>query len=290
MKEYFKSLLDRTYTFLVHHPYNKLLISQQAMEYMKHREEMKLKTPNNIALKGQKVYSQNDEDGIIQEIFKRIPNKRSFLEIGIQDGTECNTLALLLSGWKGAWIEGSDVHCQMIEKNLGGSSFPGRLKIINSFIDAENIAALVRDALTFLQEKELDFFSLDIDGNDYYITERLLQEKIRPKVFCVEYNGKFPPPLSVMIKYNPAQVWDRSEYQGASLQAFDTLFRQYGYTLLCCNLTGINAFFVENSYLPSFETYPIEDLFQPCRYHLSPIMLGAKPSLRFLKDQLQSQE
>jgi hypothetical protein len=288
MKEFFKSVLDRTYTYLVHHPYNKALISQQAMEYQKLREIMSATMPDNIALYGKKVYSQNDEDGIIQEIFNRISNSKSFVEIGIQDGTECNTLALLLKGWRGVWIEGSDVHCKKIANDLGSGSFPGKLNVVNSFITAENITALMRDAMKFLKVDQLDFFSLDIDGNDYYIAEKLFIDNVRPKVFCVEYNGKFPPPIKVKIKYNPNQVWDRSEYQGASLQQFADMFQSNNYSLLCCNLTGINAFFVDNAYLNQFKTYRIEDVFQPCRYHLSPMMLGSKSTLRFLKDILNA--
>ena len=49
---------------------------------------------------GLKVYSQADEDGIIQEIFKRLGVlKKTFIEIGVGDGTENNTLYLLLQGW-----------------------------------------------------------------------------------------------------------------------------------------------------------------------------------------------
>lgn len=44
-----------------------------------------------------KVYSQNDEDGIIAEIFRRIgvSDRRCFIELGVGDGLENNTLALL---------------------------------------------------------------------------------------------------------------------------------------------------------------------------------------------------
>src|SRR5262245_49199772 len=55
---------------------------------------------------GYKVYSQNDEDGIIQEIFNRIgTTNRRFVEFGIGDGLENNTFALMFSGWRGLWIE-----------------------------------------------------------------------------------------------------------------------------------------------------------------------------------------
>ena len=56
----------------------------------------------NLINFGFKVYSQADEDGILEEIFKRIGvSQRKFIEFGIQDGKECNTTYLLKSGWSG---------------------------------------------------------------------------------------------------------------------------------------------------------------------------------------------
>ena len=57
---------------------------------------------------GYRVYSQSDEDGILHEIFRRIGDgKRTFLELGVGNGLENNTLFLLIQGWSGIWIEGS---------------------------------------------------------------------------------------------------------------------------------------------------------------------------------------
>src|SRR5437868_2912005 len=62
--------------------------------------------PRRLLRYGFKTYSQNDEDGIIQEIFRRIgAGNRSFVEFGVQNGLECNTVKLLVEGWRGLWIE-----------------------------------------------------------------------------------------------------------------------------------------------------------------------------------------
>ena len=54
---------------------------------------------------GYRVYSQADEDGILHEIFRRIgEGKRTFLELGVGNGLENNTLFLLVQGWSGIWI------------------------------------------------------------------------------------------------------------------------------------------------------------------------------------------
>ena len=42
--------------------------------------------------KGWRVYSQNDEDGVIQEIFNHIgTTNKVYVEFGASDGKECNT-------------------------------------------------------------------------------------------------------------------------------------------------------------------------------------------------------
>ena len=46
-----------------------------------------------------KITSQNNEDGIIDYIFKRIPNNKYFVEIGF-GYYECNSLNLIKNGWR----------------------------------------------------------------------------------------------------------------------------------------------------------------------------------------------
>ena len=96
---------------------------QQEAEYIRLKQEMRLTYHDNLALSGQKIYSQTDEDGIIEEIFKRIPNNKTFLEIGIQTGIECNSLFLLLKGWTGTWIEGSEQYCNYYFQRIKWKQF-----------------------------------------------------------------------------------------------------------------------------------------------------------------------
>ena len=57
--------------------------------------------PKRLLRHGFKIYSQNDEDGIIQEIFRRIgAGSRTFVEFGVATGFECNTVKLLIEGWQ----------------------------------------------------------------------------------------------------------------------------------------------------------------------------------------------
>lgn len=287
MKSFIKKHKDKLYYLLGTSEIIKTQTIEKEREYNRLKNEMATKMPENLGLFGNKKYSQTDEDGIIEEIFKRIPNNKTFLEIGVQTGIECNTHYLLLKGWRGIWVEGSKEYCLEIEKELNGRSFPNRFSVLNSFIDRENIVDIFKQSHNFLSVKELDFFSLDIDGNDFYIMEELLNNSFKPKVVCVEYNGKFNPPMKMKIKYNKSHVWDSTDYMGCALQDYVDLFLLHDYSLVCCNIPGFNAFFVRNEYASLFTLYSTEDTYQPFRFYLSPINIGNSPSLKFLRDNLE---
>ena len=51
-----------------------------------------------------KITSQNNEDGIIDYIFSKIPNNKYFIEIGF-GYYEFNTLNLIKKGWEGKLID-----------------------------------------------------------------------------------------------------------------------------------------------------------------------------------------
>lgn len=258
----------------------------QAAEHERLKAQIRTDTPGNVAADGYKVYSQTDEDGIIDAIFRRVPNQRIFVEIGVQNGVECNSLLLLLKGWRGVWIEGSEAYCRQVEQALGGRAFPPRFKIRQAFVRRDNVVEVVSDAMKFLKAQELDFFSMDIDGNDRHLLEELIDAGVRPKVICVEYNAKFPPPVAVTVRYEPDHVWDETDYMGSSLQSLVDLFVDCGYRLLTCNIPGINAFFIREDLADLFPPLPVERLYQPFRYYLSPIVPAQPPSLGYLRDEL----
>src|SRR5580704_11926068 len=61
------------------------------------------------------VFSQNGEDGIIQEIFNRIGHtNKYFIEFGVENGLECNSTNLLYKNWSGLWIEGSNEYYNQV--------------------------------------------------------------------------------------------------------------------------------------------------------------------------------
>ena len=69
----------------------------------------RLKDKKCLEYYGFKVYSQNDEDGIIEEIFNRVgTTNKIFIEFGVENGLECNSHYLLFKGWRGLWIDGGN--------------------------------------------------------------------------------------------------------------------------------------------------------------------------------------
>lgn len=237
-------------------------------------------SPNPLNRCGRKVFSQSDEDGIIFEMIKRIgiaEKPGTFAEFGVGDGLENNTLALAALGWRGFWVGGQDLAYE----------FPGnqRVAFYKDWITLDNIVQLTESGLGFLGENELDLISLDLDGNDIYLVEAILSRDIKPKIFVVEYNAKFPPPIEFQIDYDSGHVWRSDDYFGASLSSFAKLFERFGYRLVCCNSsTGANAFFVKNELMDKFVDVPtdINELYVAPFYH-SYRKHGHRPSPRVVK-------
>jgi hypothetical protein len=247
------------------------------------KAEVRLLTPENIVLDGYKIYSQVDEDGIIESIFSKIgEGGKTFIEIGCGDGSENNTHALVLKGWKGVWVDGNRGNIEKIRKRLpADNSF---LVLINQMITRENVMQVLQQNITEIRNDiSVDLLSVDIDGNDFYVLEAILQSS-KPRVLCVEYNAKFPYPMELMVKYSPLRGWERDDYQGASLACFTRLCERYGYSLVTCNLSGNNAFFVNDQELDNFTLYPPEQLYRPPRYDLIELKSGHPASGKFLRD------
>jgi hypothetical protein len=219
---------------------------------------------NPLNRKAQKCFSQTNEDGITLEILRRIGyhNDGTYLEFGPGDGMENNTLILASLGWKGSWVGDQD---------LAWNYQPcSKLLFQKEWIDLNTIELCMKKAKSYLKTQNIDVISLDLDGNDIYFAEAILKENLNPKLFIVEYNGKFPPPVEFQIDYNSNHNWNGTDYFGASLSSFAKLFDRYNYRLVCCNShTGANAFFVNCDYDFAFEDVPrsIYDLYVSPRYH-----------------------
>jgi len=225
--------------------------------------------PGSLVPFGFKAYSQNDEDGFIREIFNRIgTTNKSFVEIGAGDGLVNNTLFLLFQGWKGLWVDGSDSISQAISHYSDGIA-RGQLTIRKAMVTPENIDSLVREGIS---GDELDLLSMDIDGNDFHVLDKI--RCVEPRVIIVEYNAKFPPPVRYCMRYNPSHAWDGSDQFGASLKWYEVKLAERGYCLVGCNITGTNAFFVRKDLTGDkfLQPFTAEKHYQPARYEMSQFM------------------
>jgi hypothetical protein len=259
-----------------------------AQEIERLRQELAAVQPKNPAVFGFGAYSQCDEDGIIQHILQKIAARtaltRTCIEIGIGNGTENNTHYLLLQGFKGVWIDGNARDIRRIAEQLGGTDFPALL-IKNAFVTLETLPSLLSDAAAFLGTQDCDVLSLDVDGNDLYFAQTCVKH-LRPRLFVCEYNAQFRPPMRMTIPYDPSHRWGQDDYFGASLMSFVDALPDY--RLVCCNITGANAFFVRNDLADAFPSTPPDLLFQPLRLALvADRTLRHKPTLRFLKAALR---
>ncbi len=220
--------------------------------------------PKRLLKYGFRAYSQHDEDGMIYEIFDRIGvSNRTFLEFGVGDGTENNTLYLLLAGWRGLWIDGNDTNAASINRQFSSFIQSGKLTFLNRFVNRDSINEIIEKGKL---PGEIDLLSIDIDGNDYWVWEALSQ--VQPRVVVVEYNAVFRPPIAVVADYDANFVWDGTSYYGASLKALESLASQKGYDLVGCSLSGINAFFVKRDLVGDKFCAPFtaENHFEPPRF------------------------
>ena len=215
---------------------------------------------------GARVFSQNDEDGILQEILNRVGSEsRRFVEFGVEDGRQCNTRYLLETGWSGLWIEAQQRYVQAMQLANVQHLSSGRLRLVHGFVTAESINAMIHEALG---EVPVDVLSIDIDMNDYWIWRAI--DGIAPRVVVIEYNAALRPPASLVVPYDPARTWDGTNYFGASLKALERLGREKGYALVGCCFSGVNAFFVREDLVADrfCEPFTAENHFVPPRYFM----------------------
>jgi hypothetical protein len=253
----FHRLLSGMYAYYNNHS------AMTAGAYWEAASRKRLESDIYLERYGFKVYSQNEEDGIIHEIFQRIGLKhKTFIEFGVMDGLECNTHFLLHMGWSGLWLEGSEKFYEAIQRNFRSVIQANRLKTAHTFITRENINE------TFIKNGfsgEIDLLSIDIDGNDYHVFEVI--SVVDPRVVVIEYNAKFPPFCGWVMPYDARHVWDGSDKQGASLKALEELGSRKNYRLVGTNYSGVNAFFVRKDLAGDLFASPptAENLYNPMR-------------------------
>lgn len=193
-------------------------------------------------------FSQNGEDGIIDYLLTRInkPN-RYFIEIGSANGLENNTSWLAIARrYSGLMVESNEKLLRLCKLMMQSLNIGIECRCL--FLNKEN----VKQFLGYALHNEPDVFSLDIDGNDYYVAKPLLELGLRPKIFVVEYNSAFGPEKSITIKYEENFYYHKAHrsglYYGVSVKGWKKLFESFGYRFVTVDLNGTNCFFIDPEY------------------------------------------
>jgi hypothetical protein len=121
-------------------------------------------------------FSQNGEDGIVDILRRQLKaSNRFFVEIGAADGIENNSSWLaVMEKYNGLMVEGNSWLAARANRTVVPFSIGA--ECINLFVDTKNIGNIKE----LMSHFDPDVFSLDIDGNDYYIKTTLAtQRKIR---------------------------------------------------------------------------------------------------------------
>jgi len=203
---------------------------------------------NNLEPFERQIYSQNGEDGIIEAIFSKIGStNKYFVEFGGGEEKFNNTKYLRnKKNWHGLWLDSE------------GDRFTKK-----EFITAENITEIFKKYKVPLK---FDLLSIDVDGNDYWLWKSL--KDYSPRLVIIEYNSSYPPTESKAIKYNPKFKWDGTDYFGSTLLALKELGAKKGYTLVYCESTGSNAFFIRTDCLSNkFVIRPLSKIYRPANYY-----------------------
>lgn len=206
---------------------------------------------------GLKVFSNMEEDGIILWLIASLNiEKGIFIDIGSNDCINSNCANLVFNfDWEGIFIDADKRLLKIGEcnYNLFGKIQKLDLKFIQAFITPENINELLDEHTS---NDEIDFMSIDIDGNDYYIWKAITC--VKPKIVMIENKIEYG-------WYYIAVPADSSRFKshewGASPVALTKLAAEKGYTLVAANKKGFNIFFVRNDLMnENIPQLKLEDL------------------------------
>jgi hypothetical protein len=202
----------------------------------------------NISEAGFRVYSQFEEDGIILYVLSMIGLKtKRVVEMCCGSGDECMATNLVLNhGFDGYLFDGSAENIRQA-KAFFGSKHDCLLYgpvLRDAWITTDNVNDLLRESGC---AGEVDLFSLDVDGNEYWVWKAI--DVINPRLLVVETHNIIPSDESITHKYEPDFCYvnqPEQDFRGVSLLAMVRLCRKRGYRLIGAHRHGFNAFFLRD--------------------------------------------
>jgi hypothetical protein len=208
-----------------------------------------------------RVFSQNDEDGVLLRIFNHVGYTNKYVvEIGSNcDGSDLgipenlSTNLIVNHGWHAAIFEIDQTECDRMRyffaRNYATKHFHARNGapyryfspvIFQTEVTADNVNQILRSASA---ELEPDLMVVDIDGGDYAVVRAMTA---RPRVLVVEFEKYFRDRHSV-VQFDRKHFGSAFAQSGAaSLPAWNKLLEARDYTLCAVGTCGFNAFFVRN--------------------------------------------
>jgi hypothetical protein len=272
-----KSFFQRKNTYLNQIPEIYSILNNDRKSYkvnlgqIQARLNLQLPSIKNLSEVEFQVFSQWGDDGIIQYLVSRIDiQHKTFVEFGVEHYKESNTRFLLINNnYSGLVMDGGKANIDFIQSD--DLFWLYDLHAVHAFITAENINSLLTDFLNKGYDKEIGILSIDIDGNDYYIWEKI--DVVNPVIVIVEYNAAFGYEHAWSIPYVKDFTGFSSGanryYWGASLHAFCYLADQKGYSFIGCNSNGNNAYFVRNDKIGPFKKLSVQEGFVDAKFKLS---------------------
>ncbi len=250
---------------------------------MMHARKIDLTQPSTWEFSG---FSQNGEDGILDVLRDQLLYcNRYFIEIGSADGIENNTSWLAVAEkYNGIMIEGNLKLVKHARRMIKRYSIGFECR--NMFITKENVQELRSIAF----HHDPDIFSLDIDGNDFYIAKAILDGGFRPKIFVVEYNSVYGPDRSLTVEYRDDFVFTAAHstqlYYGVSIAGWREFFESRNYRFITVDQNGVNAFFVDHDCFDSNFLNNVEGLeFAENRYQLTKFRISSEKQFSLIESQ-----
>lgn len=180
------------------------------------------------------VYSQNGEDGIVEELLKRLDISSGWVcEFGAWDGIHLsNTFNLVQKNFNAVYIEGDKTRYNDLLKTV--EKYPN-ITPVNAYVD-HNDTHNSLDNLLKTTDIPIDFdiLSIDIDSYDYQVWKNF--NVYNPKIVIVEINS------SVKVN-NTTHIHDGYNFQGTGFFPMYQLGIEKGYKFILH--TG-NMFFIRN--------------------------------------------
>lgn len=176
-------------------------------------------------------YSQGGEDGIVEFLYDYISPTGFVIEFGAADGT-------FFSNTAHRWMDLQDTDALLIE---GDSERYANLESLarsyHRVVTENSYVYNIDDHTT----RVADVCSIDVDGDDYHIVERM---QTPHQIVIVEHNPTAPPHVEM--------IGVEGTMYGSSARSLELLMNHKGYTLVAATKT--NLIFLYGDHRDKFET------------------------------------